>query len=152
MSHFECQPQAYSLNYEKLRLTFVVSFLVNLTIFPKCYRKNEILWLNTSQDMIIWIARIFVADIVSRLAKFDRVLFTLACIDVRDKIVFDFFLWEWVDKLLSFNLMCWYCGWQWVKYEKLWLTLLLFFISNNSSLLWSDRVILITKVFYRLYL
>ena len=117
-----------------MRLTFVVSFLVNLTIFPKCYRKNEILRLTTSHDMIKWITQIFVADIVSRLAKFDSVLFTSACIDVRDKIVSNFFLWESVIKLLSCNLICWYCGWQWVKYEKLWLTLLLFLVSNNTSL------------------
>ena len=67
---------------------------------------NEILRLATSHDMIKWIARIFEADIVSRLAKFDRVLFTSACIDVRDKIVSNSFLWESVIKLLSCNFIC----------------------------------------------
>ena len=52
---------------------------------------NELLRLTTSHDMIKWITRIFATDIVSRLAKFDRVLFTSACIDVRDIDSFQFF-------------------------------------------------------------
>ena len=80
--------------------------MVNLINIAICYRRNKILRLTILEDIILQTQRIFAADMSATLLKLEGVYPVWANRDVRHELIFSYFCWKWIEKWVSFNLIC----------------------------------------------